>query len=179
MIAALVQTDAEVVHQLQRLVTTQTVIAIFFGLVALAALGVAIGALIALRKAVRSTGRILNSGHHLANEAESVLILLKGRVSDVLESVEDIGNRLKAGADSVEDRVKRFGTVVDVVQTEAEELLLDAASTARGVHTAAAMLRTGRRPVEAPSEYEEDEEEEVYEDEEEYDSPEIEDEDAR
>ena len=177
MIAALVQTDAEVVHQLQRLVTTQTVIAIFFGLVALAALGVAIGALIALRKAVRSTGRILNSGHHLANEAESVLVLLKDRVSDVLESVEDIGNRLKAGADSVEDRVKRFGTVVDVVQTEAEELLLDAASTARGVHTAAAMLRSGRRPVAAHEEYEE--EEEVFEDEEEYDSPEIEDEDGR
>lgn len=158
MIAVLVQTDPEVVHQLQRLVTTQTVIAIFFGLVALAALGVAIGALIALRKAVKSTGRIVHSAYHIANEAESLVDVVKGRLNDVLGSVENIGHRLQAGADAVEDRVKRFGTVVDVVQTEAEELMLDAASTARGVHTAAAMLRAGRRPPPVDDTLDEDDE---------------------
>ncbi|MGQ0560672.1 MAG: hypothetical protein ACT443_02210, partial [Gemmatimonadota bacterium] len=46
---------------------------------------------------------------------------------------------------SVEERVKQFGAVVEVVQSEAEEILLDAASTARGVHTASLVLRSGRR----------------------------------
>ena len=43
--------------------------------------------------------------------------------------------------------MRRFGAVVDVVQTETEELLLDAASTARGVHTAATMIRDGGQAV--------------------------------
>jgi hypothetical protein len=64
----------------------------------------------------------------------------------MLASLEDITDRLKTGADSVEDRVKRFGVVVDVVQEEAEKLMLDAASAARGVHTASETLREKPRP---------------------------------
>ena len=53
---------------------------------------------------------------------------------------------VQTGAQAVETRVKQFGAVVDVVQSEAEEILLDAASTAHGVHAAAEVLRSDKRP---------------------------------
>ena len=81
----------------------------------------------------------------VTENAREVSDTVKVRVRDMLDSLEEISERLKAGADAVEDRVKRFGVVVDVVQTEAEDLLLDAASTARGVHTAAETMREKKR----------------------------------
>jgi hypothetical protein len=41
--------------------------------------------------------------------------------------------------------VRQFGAVLDVVQAEAEEVLLDAAATAHGVHSAARALRQTSR----------------------------------
>jgi hypothetical protein len=88
---------------------------------------------------------LLSSASHIAGDAEDVASSIKGRVTDVLDTIDDLNGRLKAGAQAVEDRMKKFGTVVNVVQAEAEDLLLDAASTAHGVHTAAEVLRTGKR----------------------------------
>lgn len=116
------QTDA-VAQQLHHLVVAQWIMAVSMGVVALAIIGAAIGALIAIRK-------VSDKASHT--------------VSGLTHTVEDVTGRLRAVVDGVEDRVKRFGAVVDVVQAEAEELLLDAASTARGVHTTAEMLRSGK-----------------------------------
>ncbi|HEX6558988.1 MAG TPA: hypothetical protein VF021_05980 [Longimicrobiales bacterium] len=167
----MIQSDPEVIHQLQRLVTTQTIVAISLGIVALSALGVAIGALLAVRKVLGMLHNtmsqltpkldpLLASASRITGNAEEISAAIKGRVDGVLETVEDIGGRLKTGAQAVEDRVKQFGAVVDVVQAEAEDILLDAAATARGVHTAAEMLRAGRAapPARIPDEDEEYEE---------------------
>jgi hypothetical protein len=81
----------------------------------------------------------------VAENAREVSDTVKVRVKDMLDNLEDISERLKTGADSVEERVKRFGVVVDVVQDKAEDLLLDAASTAHGVHTAAEVMRDKHR----------------------------------
>lgn len=167
----MIQSDPEVIHQLQRLVTTQTIVAISLAIVALSALGVAVGALLAVRKVLGLLHKtmaqltpkldpLLESASRIAGNAEEVSASIKGRVDGVLDTVDDIGGRLKTGAQAVEDRVKQFGAVVDVVQAEAEDILLDAASTARGVHTAAEMLRAGRASPPAripPSDDDEDE----------------------
>jgi hypothetical protein len=126
----MMQTDPAIVQQLQHLVTTQTVMAISIAIIALAVLGVALGALFAIRKLTRTFDGTMH------------------RLDPVFDTVEGINGRLKDGAQAIENRIKRFGTVVDVVQTETESLLLDAASTAHGVHTAAQMLRSGKRKVE-------------------------------
>jgi uncharacterized protein YoxC len=152
----MIQSDSAVVDQLSRLVTTQVVVAIALVIIALAALAVAIGALLGVRKLSATVDHaltrlnpkldpLLSSASHIAGDAEDVASSIKGRVTDVLDTIDDLNGRLKAGAQAVEDRMKKFGTVVNVVQAEAEDLLLDAASTAHGVHTAAEVLRAAKR----------------------------------
>lgn len=154
--ASMIQSDPAVVDQLGRLVTTQVVVGVAVVIVALAALGVAIGALLGVRKISSTLDRamtqvnprldpLLRSAARIAEDAEDIASSVKGRVNDVLGTIDDLNDRLKSGARAVEDRLKKFDTVVNVVQSEAEDLLLDAASTAHGVHTAAEVLRAGKR----------------------------------
>ncbi|HUP89665.1 MAG TPA: hypothetical protein VM100_09950 [Longimicrobiales bacterium] len=114
--------DPAVVDQLHKMNIALWIMALSMGVVALAVAVAALGAFLAVRK---MTGK--------ANQA----------IGSITGTVEDVNGRLQSAIASVEGRARRFGAVVDVVQTEAEELLLDAASTARGVHAAAEMLRSG------------------------------------
>lgn len=150
------QTDA-IASQLDRIGDIQLVMAIATSILALFALAIAAAALFAVLKLKglmargleslpSKTDPLLAAVTRVAENAREVSDTAKVRVRDVLDNLEDISARLKAGADSVEDRVKRFGLVVDVVQAETEEILLDAASTARGVHTAAEVLREKKAP---------------------------------
>lgn len=129
--ALAIQSDPAVVQQLESLVTTQIIIAISLAIVALAILGVAVGALLAVRK--------------LMGVVDSTMNTVTEPVNNLLGTVEDVNARLRIAVDAVEVRVKRFGAVVDVVQTEAEQLMIDATSTARGVQAASQALRSGRR----------------------------------
>ena len=186
MIAAVfqaVQPDQAIVHQLEKIATAQITLTVLLAIMALTMIGVAIGALMEVRRHSRKFERslallgprvdpILISLTRIADDAEDISGALKYRLNDILATVEDLNNRLRDGADSVEMRVRKLGTVVDVVQTEAEEILLDAASAARGVHTASQILRSGRAGVQ-PDLIDEDEElldddEELDEDDEEY-----------
>lgn len=162
--------DAGLIAEVHRLGTIQVVVAILIGVLALAALGVAAGALIAVRKlssaVIRNMNQItpklsplLASVTRIAGDAEEVADSAKARVGDLLETVDDVNARLRSVTDAVEERVRQFGTVIDVVQSETENILLDAASTARGVHSAAEMLRTGNRP---PPEEADDFDDEVF-----------------
>ena len=128
----MMQSDPAVVDQLHRLVTIQTIIAISLLIVGLAVVAVAVGTLFAVRKLTRQFDGSIH------------------RLDPIFDTVEDINKRLQTGAVAVENRIKRFGAVVDVVQEETESLLLDAASTAHGVHTAAQMLRSGKKNNEEP-----------------------------
>jgi len=62
------------------------------------------------------------------------------KVDDLLFTLEQINRSIQSGSEAAQERVRRFSAVIDVVQTEAEELLLDAAATARGVHETARLL---------------------------------------
>jgi methyl-accepting chemotaxis protein len=150
-----VQTDA-IATQLDRIGDIQMVMAIATAILALFALAIAAAALFAVLKVRKvlergldnlpaKTDPMVAAVTRVTENAREVSDTVKVRVRDMLDSLEEISERLKAGADAVEDRVKRFGVVVDVVQTEAEDLLLDAASTARGVHTAAETMREKKR----------------------------------
>lgn len=143
--AAVLQSDPAIADQLHRLVTTQILIAIALGIVCLALFGVAVGTLLAIRKVLKAAAPLLDTVNRIGSDAQDITDSAKARVTAVLGTVEDLNLRLRAGVEAVEDRVRQFGTVVDVVQSEAEDMLLDAASTARGVHTASHVLRSGGR----------------------------------
>jgi hypothetical protein len=151
-----VQADA-IAQQLDRMGDIQMVMAIATSILALFALGIAGAALLLLLKVRKlmergmdnlpaKTDPMIAAVTRVTENAREVSDTVKVRVKDIMANLEDITERLKTGADSVEERVKRFGVVVDVVQEEAEKLMLDAASTARGVHTASEALRTKPRP---------------------------------
>lgn len=166
--AAILQNEPAIVQQLERLATAQIVVAVSVAFIALSVIAVALGLLLAIRKLVKTFDRtmaqinpriepLLRSATRIGEDAEDVSRDVKERVSGVLETVDELNERLKTGAQAIEDRFKQFGAVVEVVQSEAEELLLDAASTARGVHTAAEVLRSDKRarlsqPAEDPDE---------------------------
>lgn len=148
------QTDA-IANQLDRIGDIQMVMAIATSILALFALAIAGAALLVVLKLKKAMSRgidnlpaktdpLIAAVTRVAENAREISDTAKVRVRDVLDNLEDISARLKTGADSVEDRVRRFGVVVDVVQAEAEQLMLDAASTARGVQTAAEVLRDKR-----------------------------------
>ena len=149
------QSDPVLVQQFERLVSIQLVGAVALSIISLAVLGVAIASLFAIRRLIaqidRALGQVvprfdplLTSVTRIADDAEDISSTFKHRVRDLMTTVDELNDRILAVADDVEVRVRKFGTVADVVQAEAEELLLDAASTARGVHTASQVLRSGR-----------------------------------
>lgn len=160
-VAALIQADqADVVLQLGRLVSTLTIIAVLIGLIGLGALVVSVVALVNVQRRINAINvavvnlvpridLVLDSAIRIIGNSEDISAVAKVRINDILDTVDDANDRLRVGVIAIEQRVKEFGAVVDVVRDEAEELLLDAASTARGVHTVAALLRTGRQPPSA------------------------------
>jgi hypothetical protein len=150
-----IQSDPVLVQQFERLVSIQLVGAVALSIISLAVLGVAIASLFAIRKLIaqidRTLGQVvprfdplLTSVTRIADDAEDVSSELKHRVKNLMKTVDELNERVLTVVDDVEYRVRKFGTVADVVQAEAEEILLDAASTARGVHTASQVLRSGR-----------------------------------
>jgi methyl-accepting chemotaxis protein len=151
--------DASAVDQLARIATAQTVIMI----VALLFVLIAIGAAILSVNTMKTLGRTLRALEKVVDElaphaeplidgvtrvavdASAVSDAVRRKVNDFLDTVEDMNGKLRSATAVAEERVREFGTVLDVVQDEAQDLLLDAASTAKGVHEAARALR-GERP---------------------------------
>lgn len=142
--------------QLDRIAWSQMVMAICMALVTLSLLGVAIGTFLLirnLRKQVKAlTPRaepLLSAAQKVAADATGVSAAVKERADEVLKTVQELNGRLRDLATETEGRVREFGAVLDVVQDEAREILLDAASTARGVHTTAEVLQGERRKLPA------------------------------
>lgn len=171
----LVQVDATAVQALERIATAQVIMAVAMGIIGLLAAGGGVFLLLETRR----LRRLLRGLGATAEELRPRLIPLVDRVRDIaddvsgasddvrrrldalLHTVEDVNRSLRRGAAASEERVRRFGAVLDVVQTEAEELLLDAAATAHGVQETARRLREPpqRRHRGSGSRHFEDEEE--------------------
>jgi uncharacterized protein YoxC len=171
-------TDPAVLDTLQRIATAQVVIAVAVSVIALIALGgvlVMAAELRSVHRMVRDMRRSMNAMKPqlgpLVNRMKVATDDIAGmtgdarrRMDDVLHTVEDLHRGVKRAAAATEDRVRRFDAVLDIVQTEAEELMLDAAATAHGLHEAARSLRespTDRATTGTPARVAPDHEEET------------------
>lgn len=173
------QTDAAAVAaQLERIGTVLTIIAVSGAVVGLFAVVSLIASLFALRSANRALGTLERHVDRLAPRVDPLVEKLtrladdvrdssdavRRRVTELMDTVSDMNRGLKQASEAAEIRVREFAAVLDVVKAEAEELLIDGAATARGLHTASEVLRrpaSARAPVRAPAAAEEAEEEEV------------------
>lgn len=172
--------DAALIDAVGRVATAQTVMMVCMVLV----LVLAIGAALLSYNTMKTLGRTLRALEKVIDElapraeplidgvtrvavdASAITETVRRKSNDLLETVEDVNERLRELTDAAEKRVRQIGTVLDVVQAEAEELMLDAAATARGVHEAAHVLREPRRSSvrlpnrRAPTDLEKDDDEE-------------------
>jgi uncharacterized protein YoxC len=156
-IAALAQTDPRAVEALQRIATSQIVMAVIMVLFGLIALAVAVFALIEVRAARRfmtqtvselkpQMAPLIDRVKHVTDDVAGMSDNVRRKVDDVLHTVEDMRRSAERVRVSTEERAERFAAVLDIVQAETEELLLDAAATAHGVQETARVLRgTGNR----------------------------------
>jgi uncharacterized protein YoxC len=134
--------------------------AVSLGLIALFWLVLAIGVLALLVLVSRLLKRVeaviervapraeplLDRANQIAGDAAAVSKSVRHEIERVGDTVQDLNRQLHTALDSAGEQVRRFGSVVRIVQDEVEEILLDATATARGLQAAADTLRRPALP---------------------------------
>ncbi len=78
-----------------------------------------------------------------AENVEYISAVVREDVQTVRTSVSGLSDRLKKASDRMEERVEEFNALMDVVQDEAESVLLDTAAVVRGVRAGAQTMGEG------------------------------------
>ena len=78
-----------------------------------------------------------------AENVEFISAVVREDVQTVRTSVSGLSDRLKKASDRMEERVEEFNALMDVVQDEAESVLLDTAAVVRGVRAGAQTMGEG------------------------------------
>jgi hypothetical protein len=161
LIAILAQVDPRTLQALERMAAAQMVMALFLSIMGVLAIGAAMLVLLELRTARRvmrglsdtlydlkpRLAPLLDRATHVTNDVAGITDNVRRKVDDILHTAEELNRAIKRGGAATEQRMRRFTAVLDMVQTEAEDVLLDAAATARGMHETARVLREPpRRP---------------------------------
>jgi uncharacterized protein YoxC len=124
------------------------------GLAMLALLGVTVMMLLSLRKGLAELTKLVQSSigdlsgaahsvRNVADDVRSVTHTLRDDVTAVGETVRTVNELVRDAVDDAEYRVRRLGSLMDVAQEEAEDFVVSAASTMRGVAEGASALRHG------------------------------------
>jgi uncharacterized protein YoxC len=134
--------------------------AISLGLIALFWLAITIGVLILVALVSRLLKRVeglveklapraeplLDRANQIAGDATAVSQMVRHEIEAIGGTVQDLNRQLHTALDSAGEQVRKFGSVVRVVQDEVEEILIDATATARGLQAAADTLRRPALP---------------------------------
>lgn len=103
--------------------------------------------LVQLRKLVSSVNRqlapVMDRARGTVENVEFVSAVVRRDIEKVNESVTAVTARLKDASNHMEDRIEEFNALMEVVQGEAEDVLLDTAAALRGVRTSARTLGEG------------------------------------
>ena len=163
-IAMLAQSDERAMHALERIAAVQLVMAIGLWVMVLFMLGAMIIVLIeyrSVRRLIRAADAavsdlsprlapLIDRAKHVTSDLEGMTDNVRRKIDDVLHTVEDLRRAIARGGAATEERMRRFAAVMDVVQSEAEDLLLDATATARGLHETARAFQEPRRALRRP-----------------------------
>jgi uncharacterized protein YoxC len=99
-------------------------------------------------------GMIIKHATEVSGTVAYMSAAVRTDVDRVRSSIESAQERVTAAADIAEHRIRRFDALLEMVQTEAEELFIETASTLRGVHAGARSLRGEYDDLEWESEME-------------------------
>ena len=137
------------------------VIALSTAVIAIAALGVLVGTLGAVRQMTNLTARLakilesferdahpaLDSVRRTADEAFRVSQMVRDEVHGVSATSKQVRKRLERTAASLEDRFIEFDTLLDVLHDELEGTVLDVAAVLRTTRRGGKLLRRVRRVI--------------------------------
>ena len=100
-----------------------------------------LGLLVQLRKLLadlqQGIGVVADRARAAAENVEHITTLVREDVELVHSSVAGLADRLKGASERMEERVEEFNALMDVVQGEAEAVLLDTAAAVEGVRVGA------------------------------------------
>lgn len=124
--------------------TIHTVAVIFLALTVLALLLLFLGFALKLRKMESDVRRLLRTAekgldpvmmrlHSISENVDFVSHVVRDDVERLADTVDGMRRRLERTSDRMEQRVEEFNALMEVVQSEAEEIFVDTASTVRGV----------------------------------------------
>ncbi len=87
---------------------------------------------------------VFDRGRDVAANVEFITSALRTDVQKVSDSIRSLTERLQGASDRMEQRVEEFNALMEVVQSEAEDILLGSAAAVRGVRAGARSLRDGK-----------------------------------
>lgn len=94
-------------------------------------------------KGLRRADPLLERGKGIADNLEFVSMAVRTDVEKLTTSVKTLARRLEHASDRMEQRVAEFNALMEVVQSEAEDLFVGTAATVRGVRAGARSLQDG------------------------------------
>lgn len=151
----LAQADPRVAAELQQMGTALIIIAVAAVLFGLMCIGVLIAGFRLMRAITKLTDKLEHQIDQLspraaplidrvtavATDAHDVTDNVRRRVGELMDTISDLNHSIREASHAAEVRIREFAAVLDVVKEETEELLMDTAATARGLHRTAEALR--------------------------------------
>ena len=90
-----------------------------------------------------SLGPVSDRARSISDNVEFITDALRTDVQRLNASVKALTDRLHQASDRMEERVEEFNALMEVVQSEAEDIFLDTAATARGIREGARTIASG------------------------------------
>lgn len=87
---------------------------------------------------------VLERARRVAENVDFITMAVRDDMQKLNESVNRLNERLKDASRRMEERVQDFSALVEVLQSEAEDLALDTAATVRGVRAGTRALANKR-----------------------------------
>jgi hypothetical protein len=101
------------------------------------------GAVREMRIGVRQNlGPVSDRARSISDNVEFITQALRTDVERLNASVKSLTDRLQLASERMEERIEEFNALMEVVQSEAEDIFLDTASTVRGVKAGAHSMGT-------------------------------------
>jgi hypothetical protein len=86
---------------------------------------------------------VIDRARDVAANVDFISAAVRTDVERVSESVRSISDRLQGASDRMEQRIQEFNALMEVVQSEAEDIFIGSAATLRGVRAGTRALRDG------------------------------------
>jgi len=98
-------------------------------------------------QARQSFGPVSDRARSISDNVEFITDALRTDVRRLNDSVKALTERLHQASDRMEERIEEFNALMEIVQSEAEDIFIDTAATVRGVRASARTIGQPRSSV--------------------------------